>query len=32
MNRLPFTKYASKALNEGREILDLKMSAVFLFW
>ena len=20
MNRLPFTKYASKALNEGREI------------
>ena len=34
MNRLPFTKYASKALNEGREIagyLGLKMSAVFLF-
>ncbi len=32
MNRLPFTKYASKALNEGGrllDILDLKMSAVF---
>ena len=40
MNRLPFTKYASKALNEGREIagyLGFKdVSSIFvllgLYW